>query len=156
MIGNGMAPDRMPRHPFDHAPTTLTDRSSHTTANGMSAVAACGHPVILLEPRQACVGAVCADSGHDKTRNAGTTGALTLGGFRTDDDLTFALEDQCPHQNGLLSQGIVDDSCVTRSLRNRVISLESGALPGADDGRTTAFPVRLVGRDFYLSLQPGA
>ena len=72
--------------------------------------------------------------------------------FRTADDRIFALEDKCPHRNGPLSQGIVHDGCVTCPLHNWVISLETGAAQGADEGRTASFPIRLDGRDIYLNL----
>ncbi len=83
------------------------------------------------------------------------TGATTVAVFRTADDRIFALEDRCPHRNGPLSQGIVHDGCVTCPLHNWVISLETGAAQGADEGATLSFPVRLDGRSIYLSLQPG-
>ncbi|GAB2183084.1 nitrite reductase small subunit NirD [Roseibium sp. LAB1] len=70
-------------------------------------------------------------------------GDMTIAVFRTAKDDVFALEDKCPHKNGPLSQGIVHDGCVTCPLHNWVISLETGAAQGADEGRTAAFPVRL-------------
>ncbi|WP_370199604.1 nitrite reductase small subunit NirD [Roseibium sp.] len=70
-------------------------------------------------------------------------GDMTIAIFRTTKDDVFALEDKCPHKNGPLSQGIVHDGCVTCPLHNWVISLETGAAQGADEGRTAAFPVRL-------------
>ena len=79
-------------------------------------------------------------------------GAMTIAVFRTADDRIFALEDKCPHRNGPLSQGIVHDGCVTCPLHNWVISLETGAAQGADEGRTASFPIRLDGRDIYLNL----
>ena len=79
-------------------------------------------------------------------------GDMTIAVFRTSDDRVFALEDKCPHKNGPLSQGIVHDGCVTCPLHNWVISLETGAAQGADDGQTLAFGVRLDGRDIYLNL----
>mgnify|MGYP004459759541 CR=1 FL=1 len=76
--------------------------------------------------------------------------------FRTSDDRVFALEDKCPHRQGPLSEGIVHGDCVTCPLHNWAISLESGAAQGADEGRTARYPVRLDGRDVYLSLLPVA
>ena len=83
-------------------------------------------------------------------------GETRIAVFRTDDDRVFALEDRCPHRAGPLSQGIVHDGCVTCPLHNWVISLATGAATGADEGRTTTYPVRLDGRDLYLNLNPGA
>ncbi|MEV8468261.1 nitrite reductase small subunit NirD [Fluviibacterium sp. DFM31] len=81
-------------------------------------------------------------------------GAMTIAVFRTADDRVFALEDRCPHKNGPLSQGIVHDGCVTCPLHNWVISLETGAAQGADDGQTARFPTRVEGRDVFLKLIP--
>jgi nitrite reductase (NADH) small subunit len=64
----------------------------------------------------------------------------------------FALEDKCPHKNGPLSQGIVHDGCVTCPLHNWVISLETGAAQGADEGQTLSFPVRLEEGTIYLAV----
>lgn len=79
-------------------------------------------------------------------------GDMTIAVFRTSDDRVFALEDKCPHKNGPLSQGIVHDGCVTCPLHNWVISLETGAAQGADEGQTTSFPVKLDGDTVLLGL----
>tara|TARA_R110002020_G_scaffold24424_3_gene80425 strand:+ start:628 stop:960 length:333 start_codon:yes stop_codon:yes gene_type:complete len=79
-------------------------------------------------------------------------GDMSIAVFRTADDRVFALEDRCPHRNGPLSQGIVHDGCVTCPLHNWVISLETGAAQGADEGRTLSFPVRLDGEEILLGL----
>jgi len=54
--------------------------------------------------------------------------------FRTADDQVFALYDRCPHKGGPLSEGIVHGRSVTCPLHNWVISLESGAVEGPDQG----------------------
>jgi len=79
-------------------------------------------------------------------------GDMTIAVFRTSDDRVFALEDKCPHKNGPLSQGIVHDGCVTCPLHNWVISLETGAAQGADEGQTASFPVKLDGQTVLLGL----
>lgn len=79
-------------------------------------------------------------------------GDMTIAIFRTIDDRVFALEDKCPHKNGPLSQGIVHDGCVTCPLHNWVISLETGAAQGADEGETRAFPIRLDDDQIMLGL----
>lgn len=81
-------------------------------------------------------------------------GETTIAIFRTAEDKIFALEDKCPHRDGPLSQGIVHDSCVTCPLHNWVISLETGAAQGADEGSTAHYPVRLEGQTILLSLAP--
>lgn len=72
--------------------------------------------------------------------------------FRMSDDRVHALEDSCPHKNGPLSEGIVHDGCVTCPLHNWVISLETGAAQGADEGTTRVFAVRVEGGDVLISL----
>jgi nitrite reductase [NAD(P)H], small subunit len=79
-------------------------------------------------------------------------GEMTIAIFRTMDDRLFALEDKCPHKNGPLSNGIVHDGCVTCPLHNWVISLETGAAQGADEGMTTTYPVKLNGGTVLLGL----
>ncbi|MBW0158313.1 nitrite reductase small subunit NirD [Sedimentimonas flavescens] len=79
-------------------------------------------------------------------------GEMTIAVFRTSDDQVFALEDKCPHKNGPLSQGIVHGGCVTCPLHNWVISLETGAAQGADEGQTASFPVKLDGQTVLLGL----
>lgn len=79
-------------------------------------------------------------------------GDMTIAVFRTSDDRVFALEDKCPHKNGPLSQGIVHDGCVTCPLHNWVISLETGAAQGADEGQTAAYPVKVENGTVLLGL----
>ncbi|MEM7259381.1 MAG: nitrite reductase small subunit NirD [Pseudomonadota bacterium] len=67
----------------------------------------------------------------------------TIGLFRTATDSVHAIEDQCPHKRGPLSEGIVHDNCVTCPLHNWVISLETGEAQGADSGSVTVFPVTI-------------
>lgn len=63
--------------------------------------------------------------------------------FRTMEDRVFAIEDQCPHKGGPLSQGIVHGASVTCPLHNWVISLETGEAQGADEGSVATIPVKL-------------
>jgi nitrite reductase (NADH) small subunit len=79
-------------------------------------------------------------------------GDMTIAVFRTTDDRVFALEDKCPHKNGPLSQGIVHDGCVTCPLHNWVISLETGAAQGADEGQTASFPIKVEDGTVLLGL----
>lgn len=63
--------------------------------------------------------------------------------FRTADDQVFAIDDQCPHKGGPLSQGIVHGAQVTCPLHNWVFSLETGVAQGADEGAVRTYPLRL-------------
>lgn len=79
-------------------------------------------------------------------------GDRTIAVFRTADDRIFALEDNCPHKNGPLSNGIVHDGCVTCPLHNWVISLATGEAQGADQGATPCFATKLDGNAILLNI----
>ena len=72
--------------------------------------------------------------------------------FRTGDGEVFALKDACPHKGGPLSQGIVHGAAVTCPLHGMVLSLESGAALGADEGRVRTIPVRVEGGRLLIQL----
>jgi len=74
--------------------------------------------------------------------------------FRTAADEVYALDDSCPHKGGPLSAGLVHGAAVTCPLHNWVISLETGAALGADEGRVQTYPVRVA--DGRLLLDAGA
>ncbi len=71
------------------------------------------------------------------------TPAGRIGVFRTQEDQVFAIEDQCPHKGGPLSQGIVHGAFVTCPLHNWVFSLETGEAQGADEGRVATIPLKV-------------
>lgn len=63
--------------------------------------------------------------------------------FRTGADEVFALDNACPHKNGPLVEGIVHGASVTCPLHNWVISLETGAVQGPDEGQVATYPARV-------------
>lgn len=73
--------------------------------------------------------------------------------FRTADDRVFAIDDQCPHKGGPLSQGIVHGSAVTCPLHNWVFSLETGTAQGADEGAVRTYPLRLHQNRILIDVQ---
>jgi nitrite reductase (NADH) small subunit len=73
--------------------------------------------------------------------------------FRTADQQVFAIEDQCPHKQGPLSQGIVHGNAVTCPLHNWVISLETGRAQGADEGAVRTIPVKIEGDKLLIALE---
>ncbi len=75
-----------------------------------------------------------------------------IGVFRTVDDEIFALHDECPHQKGPLSQGIVHGKRVTCPLHNWNIELDGGAVVVPDEGCTASYPVKIEGGKIFLSL----
>lgn len=75
--------------------------------------------------------------------------------FRCADDRVFALRDECPHEKGPLSQGIVHDGCVTCPLHNWVISLETGEVVGVDEGQVPSYPVLVNDDQVFVDLSVG-
>ena len=71
------------------------------------------------------------------------TAAGCVAVFRTTAGEAFAIDDRCPHKGGPLSQGIVHGKSVTCPLHNWVISLESGAAQGADEGSVATIALRI-------------
>ncbi len=72
--------------------------------------------------------------------------------FRTAEDEVFALDNACPHKNGPLAEGIVHGTSVTCPLHNWVISLETGAVQGADEGQVATYPARIEGGRILLDI----
>jgi nitrite reductase (NADH) small subunit len=70
--------------------------------------------------------------------------------FRTAEDEVFALDDRCPHKGGPLSNGITHGRSVTCPLHNWVISLETGLVQGADDGKVATWGVKVRGGRILL------
>ncbi len=77
-----------------------------------------------------------------------------IGVFRTADDEIFALRDECPHQKGPLSQGIVHGKKVTCPLHNWNIDLDTGEAVAPDEGCTASFPVKINDGKIFLSVSP--
>ncbi|MCF6256011.1 MAG: nitrite reductase small subunit NirD [Gammaproteobacteria bacterium] len=75
-----------------------------------------------------------------------------IGVFRTVDDEIFALRDECPHQKGPLSQGIVHGKRVTCPLHNWNIELDGGAVVAPDEGCAASYPVKIEDGKIFLSL----
>ncbi len=71
------------------------------------------------------------------------TAAGCIAVFRTAEGEAFAIDDQCPHKGGPLSQGIVHGRAVTCPLHNWVIALDSGKAQGADVGSVQTYALRI-------------
>lgn len=70
--------------------------------------------------------------------------------FRNAEDELFAIDDRCPHKGGPLSNGIQHGRSVTCPLHNWVISLETGAAQGSDQGAVATWAVKVVGGRILL------
>lgn len=80
------------------------------------------------------------------------TARNTIAVFRTRDDRVFALDDQCPHRGGPLSQGIVTGCQVICPLHDWCIRLKDGEAEAPDEGRTGTYPVKVDDGVIYLAL----
>ncbi len=63
--------------------------------------------------------------------------------FHTANGQVYALANQCPHNAGPLSQGIVHGHSVACPLHNWTIALATGNAQGEDKGCTPTIPVRV-------------
>ena len=63
----------------------------------------------------------------------------------------FALDDECPHRGGPLSDGILADSCVVCPLHDRRFALADGA-PLNDGGGVTAHRIELRAGRVWVKL----
>ena len=70
--------------------------------------------------------------------------------FRTAENRFFAIEDNCPHKAGPLSQGIVHGAAVTCPLHNWTISLETGEALGADEGSVRTFTLKVENGKLFI------
>lgn len=71
---------------------------------------------------------------------------------RTAGDEVFALEDNCPHKNGPLSQGIVHGKRITCPLHNLVLELTDGKAVPPGEGSVTCYSVKVENGRIFLSL----
>lgn len=75
-----------------------------------------------------------------------------IGVFRTLDDEVFAIQDQCPHKGGPLSQGIVHGNRVTCPLHNWSIELATGEAVAPDVGCVNRYDIKIEDGVVYLLL----
>lgn len=74
--------------------------------------------------------------------------------FRTTNDRLYALDDNCPHRGGPLSQGMVHGRLVTCPMHGLNIDLETGMAVSPDTGCVRRFPLRVeAGRVFLRRAQ---
>lgn len=76
-----------------------------------------------------------------------------IGIFRLEDDRVYAINNQCPHKGGPLSQGIVYGDKVACPLHSWKISLVDGKAEEPDVGQTACFNTRVEDGFVYLELK---
>jgi len=79
-------------------------------------------------------------------------GDVDIAVFRNNKDEVFAVNDECPHRKGQLSQGIVHDKSVTCPLHNWKIDLTTGEAMGPDEGCTGHYQVKVESGVIFLEL----
>jgi len=72
--------------------------------------------------------------------------------FRNSNDEIFAINDECPHRKGQLSQGIVHDKSVTCPLHNWRIDLTTGEALGLDEGCTGHYASKVEDGKIFIDL----
>ncbi|MDH5485704.1 MAG: nitrite reductase small subunit NirD [Gammaproteobacteria bacterium] len=80
-------------------------------------------------------------------------GDIDIAVFRNNKDEVFAVNDECPHRKGQLSQGIVHDKSVTCPLHNWKIDLTTGEAMGPDKGCTGHYEVKLDNGKVFINLK---
>ncbi|WP_121627157.1 nitrite reductase small subunit NirD [Poseidonibacter antarcticus] len=79
-------------------------------------------------------------------------GELEIAVFKTRDGSIFAINNQCPHKQGKLSEGLVHDHVVTCPMHNWDIDLKSGKALGNDNGCTNTYESKIEDDIFYINL----
>ncbi|MFK5985904.1 MAG: nitrite reductase small subunit NirD [Pseudomonadota bacterium] len=72
--------------------------------------------------------------------------------FRNREDDIFAINDECPHRKGFLSQGIVHNSTVTCPMHNWKIDLQTGEAQAPDEGCTGHYAVKLEEHTIFIDV----
>jgi nitrite reductase (NADH) small subunit/3-phenylpropionate/trans-cinnamate dioxygenase ferredoxin subunit len=67
-------------------------------------------------------------------------------------DRYYALDDVCPHQGAPLSDGIVEDKCVTCTWHGWRFSLQDGRWMDSPRTRVPCYPVRVVGEEIQVGV----
>ncbi len=79
-------------------------------------------------------------------------GDIEIALFKTKDGSIFAIENECPHKQGKLSEGLVHDHMVTCPLHNADIVLSSGETIGEDYTCAKTYKSKIENDFIYLEL----
>ncbi|NDI35152.1 nitrite reductase small subunit NirD [Chengkuizengella sediminis] len=72
--------------------------------------------------------------------------------FRLTSGKILAIENRCPHKDGVLAEGIVSGEYVFCPLHDRKIDLSSGLVQKPDTGCVTTFDVYVENGKVYIAL----
>ena len=79
-------------------------------------------------------------------------GDIEIALFKTREDTVFAINNECPHKQGKLSEGLVHDGNVTCPLHNWVIDFKTGEAQGNDSGCTNTYEVKIENEKVYIKI----
>jgi len=79
-------------------------------------------------------------------------GDIEIAIFKTRDNSVFAINNECPHKQGKLSEGLVHGTNVTCPMHNWDIDLKNGEALGGDSGCTNVYESKIENDCFYINL----
>jgi len=79
-------------------------------------------------------------------------GEIEIAVFKTRDGSIFAINNQCPHKKGKLSEGLVHGTNVTCPMHNWDIDLKNGQALGNDSGCTNIYESKIQNNILYINL----
>ncbi|MFI9033372.1 nitrite reductase small subunit NirD [Staphylococcus pasteuri] len=75
-----------------------------------------------------------------------------IGLFLTNEGKIFAVNNVCPHKQGLLSEGTVSGDFVYCPLHDQKIDLTTGNVQEPDTGCVETYPVEIIDGDIFICL----
>jgi nitrite reductase (NADH) small subunit len=81
-------------------------------------------------------------------------GGLEIAIFRLSSGKVLAIENRCPHKNGVLAEGLVCDDHVFCPMHDRKIHLPSGKVQKPDTGCVSTYEVSVANNTVYVAF-PG-
>ena len=79
-------------------------------------------------------------------------GDIEIAIFKTRDDSIFVINNECPHKQGKLSEGLVHESVVTCPMHNWDVDLKSGEVLGNDNGCTNVYESKIEENMIFISI----
>lgn len=79
-------------------------------------------------------------------------GDLEIAVFKTKDGSIFAVNNECPHKQGNLSEGLVHENSVTCPLHNWDIDLKTGEVQGNDCGCTKTYESKIENQNLFINI----
>ncbi len=79
-------------------------------------------------------------------------GEIEIAVFKTRDGSIFAINNECPHKKGKLSEGLVHGTNVTCPMHNWDINLKNGQALGNDSGCTNVYESKIENDTILISL----